>query len=56
VVRLVNELFHIRHGTYIVNSRKGIYTNLRTCFRDFFRRQECSKLPYASAEEDIEAF
>jgi hypothetical protein len=37
VSRLVNEIFHINHHTYLVNSRKGIYTNLRTCFRDFLR-------------------
>lgn len=37
VVRLVNEIFHIQHGIYLVNSRKGIYSNLRICFRDFLR-------------------
>jgi hypothetical protein len=37
VVRLVNEIFHIQHGVYLVNSRKGIYSNLRFCFRDFLR-------------------
>ena len=36
VLRLVNEIFHIRHSIYLINSRKGIYTNLRVCFRDFF--------------------
>lgn len=35
VLRLVNELFHVRHSIYLMNSRKGIYSNLRTCFRDF---------------------
>jgi Holliday junction resolvase-like predicted endonuclease len=35
VERLVDEIFHIRHAVYLVNSRKGIYSNLRTCFRDF---------------------
>jgi hypothetical protein len=37
VVRLVNEIFHVRHSVYVINSRKGIYSNLRTCFRDFLR-------------------
>ncbi|SMC24850.1 hypothetical protein SAMN02746041_02110 [Desulfacinum hydrothermale DSM 13146] len=37
VERLVRELFHIRHGIYLINSRKGIYSNIRTCLRDFFR-------------------
>jgi hypothetical protein len=35
VSRLINEIFHINHNIYLVNSRKGIYTNLRICFRDF---------------------
>lgn len=35
VLRLKNEIFHIRHAVYLVNSRKGIYTNLRYCVRDF---------------------
>jgi hypothetical protein len=35
VQRLVGEIFHVRHGIYLINSRKGIYSNLRTCFRDF---------------------
>ncbi len=37
VERLVDEIFHIRHAVYLVNSRKGIYSNLRCCFRDFLR-------------------
>jgi hypothetical protein len=37
VSRLVDEIFHINHYIYLVNSRKGIYSNLRTCFRDFLR-------------------
>jgi hypothetical protein len=35
VTRLVNEIFHVRHSIYLINSRKGVYSNLRTCFRDF---------------------
>ena len=38
ITRLVNEIFHIRHAIYLVNSSNGIYTNLRTCFRDFLQR------------------
>jgi hypothetical protein len=37
VSRLINEIFHIEHGIYLVNSRNGIYSNLRTCFRDFLQ-------------------
>ena len=39
VERLVNEIFHVRHCVYMTNSRKGIYSNLRTCFRDFLGRE-----------------
>jgi hypothetical protein len=39
VSRLINEIFHVNHSIYLVNSRKGIYTNLRTCFRDFLHRE-----------------
>ncbi len=39
VERLVNELFHVRHSIYVTNSRKGIYSNLRTCFRDFLLKE-----------------
>jgi hypothetical protein len=34
--RLVDEIFHVRHCIYVTNSRKGIYSNFRTCFRDFY--------------------
>ena len=39
VERLVNEVFHVRHSIYVTNSRNGIYSNLRTCFRDFLARE-----------------
>ncbi|MDR3569074.1 MAG: hypothetical protein P4L43_13680 [Syntrophobacteraceae bacterium] len=39
VARLVNEIFHVRHSIYVTNSRKGIYSNLRICFRDFLARE-----------------
>ncbi len=35
IARLSGEIFHIRHSVYLANSRKGIYSNLRACFRDF---------------------
>lgn len=37
VLRLVNEIFHVDHRIYLINSRKGIYSNLRFCLRDFLR-------------------
>ena len=39
VLRLLNEIFHVRHCIYVINSRKGVYSNLRTCFRDFLLRE-----------------
>lgn len=45
VVRLKEEIFHVGHGIYLINSRKGIYSNLRVCFRDFLRRGAQSGLP-----------
>ncbi len=36
VSRLVNEIFHVNHSIYLTNSLKGVYSNLRTCFRDYF--------------------
>jgi hypothetical protein len=35
VSRLVGEIFHIGHSIYLINSRKGIYSNLRFCVRDY---------------------
>ena len=43
VTRLVNEIFHVRHMIYLINSRKGVYSNLRTCFRDFLLWQRKGK-------------
>lgn len=37
VSRLIHELFHINHRLYLINSRRGIYSNLRVCLRDAFR-------------------
>jgi hypothetical protein len=44
VLRLVNEIFHVGHSLYIVNSWKGIYTNLRVCVQDHFRSGKASRL------------
>jgi hypothetical protein len=45
VLRLVNEIFHVRHKIYVINSRKGVYSNLRTCFRDFLLWQRKGQCP-----------
>ena len=38
VERLVEELFHIRHRIYIVNSRKDVIENFRICLRDYLEK------------------
>jgi hypothetical protein len=38
VRRLVDEIFHIGRSIYLINSRKGIYSNLRVCVRDCVHR------------------
>jgi hypothetical protein len=45
VLRMVNEIFHVGHALYIVNSRKGIYTNLRMCVQDHLRSRKATRLP-----------
>jgi hypothetical protein len=51
VERLIDEIFHIRHAVYLVNSRKGIYSNLRTCFRDFLRAGDnAGAFPFTHAD------
>lgn len=37
VERLVEELFHIRHRIFIVNSKKDVVENFGTCLRDYLR-------------------
>ncbi len=44
VERLVNELFHINHGIYIVNSKKGVTANFRRCLADFRRHWKLNKV------------
>jgi hypothetical protein len=51
VERLVDELFQIGHGIYLINSRKGIYTNLRLCMRDFRRWEKQTRLPWRARNE-----
>ncbi len=45
VARLANEIFHIGHSIYLMNSRKGIYSNLRYCLKDFLHWETHSCLP-----------
>ncbi|MGQ9654882.1 MAG: hypothetical protein ACUVXD_12525, partial [Thermodesulfobacteriota bacterium] len=38
VQRLEREIFHVGHRLYVLNSSRGIRTNLRCCLLDFLRR------------------
>lgn len=40
VVRLRNEIFHINHSVYIVNSKGGLMQNILRCLRDYLRKQQ----------------
>ncbi|MGQ9647728.1 MAG: hypothetical protein ACUVWO_14475 [Thermodesulfobacteriota bacterium] len=37
VERLVEELFHVRHRIFIVNSKKDVVDNFRVCLRDYLQ-------------------
>jgi hypothetical protein len=37
VDRLVEELFHVRHRIFIVNSKKGVQENFQICLKDYLR-------------------
>ncbi len=45
VQRLVEELFHINHRMYIVNSRKDVVTNFSLCLRDYLFHQRAEMFP-----------
>lgn len=38
IQRLKNEIFHVDHRLYLLNSSRGIVSNLRSCLTDFLRR------------------
>jgi len=37
VARLHDELFHINHQVFIVNSKRNLAANFRVCFREYWR-------------------
>ncbi|MBN1254819.1 MAG: hypothetical protein JXA50_06055 [Deltaproteobacteria bacterium] len=51
VSRLVDELFHINHCVYIVNSKKNAIVNFNLCLRDFLTHQRAELLPLVPSEE-----
>ncbi|MGQ9507907.1 MAG: hypothetical protein ACUVTN_00760 [Thermodesulfobacteriota bacterium] len=55
VERLVEELFHVRHRLYIVNSKKDVVENFKICLRDYLRYSSLC-LPFANEELRQEVF
>lgn len=45
VVRLKEELFHVKDNLFLINSRKGIATNLKTCLRHYQRQKSRFAIP-----------
>lgn len=45
IERLVDELFHINHRLYIVNSKRDAIVNFTFCLRDFLFRQRAELFP-----------
>ncbi|MBW2038799.1 MAG: hypothetical protein JRI46_04270 [Deltaproteobacteria bacterium] len=45
VQRLVDELFHINHRIYVVNSKRDVITNFNLCLRDFLLHQRTKIFP-----------
>jgi hypothetical protein len=48
---LAGEIFHSGHRIYLMNSRKGIYSNLRRCFADYVKWDRKSVLSGTPREE-----
>lgn len=40
ILRLQDEIFHINHMVYILNSKRGLIQNLKSCLRDYLRNQQ----------------
>lgn len=45
VSRLVDELFHINHRIYIVNSKRDAIANFNTCLKDFLSHERAEVFP-----------
>ncbi len=52
VQRLVDELFHINHHLYIVNSKRDAIANFALCLRDFLFQQRAGLFPILPPRAD----
>jgi hypothetical protein len=52
VHRLVDELFHVNHRIYIVNSKRDVVDNFNLCLRDFLFHQRLDLFPIMPPHAD----
>jgi hypothetical protein len=52
LARLVDELFHINHRIYIVNSKRDVVANFTLCLRDFLFYQKAELFPIVPPHAD----
>jgi hypothetical protein len=52
VQRLVDELFHINHRIYIINSKRDVVGNFKHCLRDFLLYQRADLFPILPPRTD----
>jgi hypothetical protein len=50
--RLVDELFHINHRIYIVNSKRNVAANFNSCLRDFLFHDRADAFPIVPPHAD----
>jgi hypothetical protein len=52
LIRLVDELFHINHRIYIVNSKRDVVANFNYCLRDFLLHDRAEVFPLVPPRAD----
>jgi len=52
LTRMVDELFHINHRIYIVNSKRDVVANFNYCLRDFLLHDRAEVLPLVPPPAD----
>jgi hypothetical protein len=51
--RLEREIFHVDHRIYLINSARGILSNLRCCFVDYLRWHTSVTMPHQEEGIDV---
>ena len=52
ITRLIDELFHINHRIYIVNSKRDVAANFNYCLRDFLLHDRAALFPIVPPHAD----